>query len=239
MSLVRNSVDFILLLYDYNSMSYVRENIVKLNQMKGATLRQVFDAFDYQGDKFEQLSVGTNKQKGIIGDFLEEIITGEVKDNLCEADTDIGDIKSVNVKDDGMPYENLRLTAINFNKIQNTPYNQSGLFIKSKIILIKYILNKDDVANSTIHSVGYIDLTQSKQAQQDYFNVQQIVKQGLAHTLTSKKDQPYASVVKTYSHGSGVNMKSYKVGQEQHQAKGKAFYLFKNELETFYEEINV
>ena len=152
---------------DYNSMSYVRDNIVKLNQMKGHTLRQVFDAFDYQGDKFEQLSVGTNKQKGIIGDFLEEIITGQVKDNLCEADTDIGDIKSVNVKEDGTPYENLRLTAINFNKIQNTTYKDSGLFIKSKIILVKYKLNKDNPTESTIYSVGYIDLSNNEQVEKD------------------------------------------------------------------------
>ena len=220
-------------------MSHVRENIVKLNQMKGATLSEVCRVFEYQGDKYEQLSLGTNKQKGIIGDFLEEIITGEVKDNLCEADTDIGDIKSVNVKDDGTPYENLRLTAINFNKIQTTSYKESGLFIKSKIILVKYKLNKDNVTSSTIHSVGFIDLSKSEQVQQDYFNIQQIVKQGLAHTLTSKKDQPYASVVKTYSHGSGPNMKKYQVGHDEYEAKGKAFYLFKSQLETFYEEIYV
>lgn len=224
---------------DYNRMSYVRDNIVKLNQMKGATLSQVCRAFDYQGDKFEQLSVGTSKQKGIIGDFLEEIITGEVKDNLCEADTDIGDIKSVNVKDDGTPYENLRLTAINFNKIQNTAYKDSGLFVKSRIIVVKYKLNKDNATESTIYSVGYIDLSDNEQVQQDYFNVQQIVRQGLAHTLTSKKDQPYASIVKTYSHGTGVNLKKYQVGDTEYQAKGKAFYLFKNQLETFYEEIYV
>lgn len=216
-----------------------KANLRIINKFAGRSLADLSSHFGYTGNKFGQLNKGTSKQKGIVGDFIEELITGIPKDNLCEADSDIGDIKSVGVKSDGIPRENLRLSAINFNTIQQTAFRDSGLARKGKIILVKYI-KADDIIQSKIHSVVTIDLLDEEiieQVESDYNIVRQAVQRGQADKLTSSKNQP-GKIIKTYSHGSGDNNKKYiDSSGNMHTAKGKAFYLFKEDIQTFGKKI--
>lgn len=219
----------------------VDNNIKELNRLVGKTLSEINESFQYVGDKYNQLLAKNTKiQKGIVGDFIEEIICCKVKDNLPELDSALGDVKTISVNSSGAARENLRITAINFQKMVSTPYQDSSLAYKTKenLIVVKIEPNKVDSTQSVFRGVYKINLAENdvqKKLVDDYNNVREFVLKGKACELTSKKDQAN-TVVKTYSHGTGTNLKKYTIENREYTAKGKAFYLFKNEINTMIKE---
>jgi len=222
------------------------QHIHKLEQLINKSLVEIDADFEENAERTRLLYVSLKQQKGVIGNWFEWILTGKRGDNLAEADdTETGvEIKCCQfIYNNGtwQPKENLRLTTINYNEIQYTAFEDSCLVKKSKILIARLSYNTDQTgANVKLIDIGYINLLDERwvtQVKADYQHVREMCMMGMADKLTSKKDQS-GKIIKTYSHGNGKNVKTYTdAAGNQQQAKGKAFYLFKQQQVDLFQSI--
>ncbi len=206
----------------------------------GLTLRQYSEHFGVSSDIDRELDTPLSKRKGSVGVFVEWLLVGSRGDNLCAADDGVVEIKTVSVSSKSKKYslgnglspkENLRLTTVNFNAIQTTPYVNSGVAKKSIMLVALISSAQSDLRDRTIEGIGFIDLKNcASQVETDYEHIATACRNGKAHTLTSSASQ-VGKILKVYSHGSRKNLASYTDAEGYaHEAKSKSFYLFKQQI---------
>lgn len=226
-----------------------------LNEMRGCTFHNLHVALRTNDKHLRELNIPLTIRKGSAGIFLEQLVTGKRGNNLCEADDGKVEIKSMNLKKvkkvgtGCLPgtlsgyrlSEHLRLCNINYNKIQNTEFEHSGLKKKNKIIILFYE-KKKDLKECIFLGVGMIDLSvYNSELKQDWKKIQSICMQGKAHTLGScyqgystkqgVNTYQYGRLAKTYSSASTSTPQRYIDAQGNVcYAKGKDFRIFKRDL---------
>lgn len=210
----------------------------------GITLSEAHTLLEGTDKHLNELNMSHKVRKGSTGVFIEQLLTGIRGDNLCEADDGIIEIKAVGLtKRSRRPSkydlsngyklkEVLRLTKLNAQQIQITPFEESGLYKKS-IMLVCFIEHDKSKKLPDIIIIGFgiIDLRpHADKMKIDYDLVAEHCRNGLAHTFRSSSKQ-LCSFAKLYSNGVGKNLATYynKDG-DKCEFKNKSFYIFKEEL---------
>lgn len=212
-----------------NRISYINNHYV------GKTLEEIA-TMEPDTERDAELYIPLSQKKGAVGRWFEWFVTGEKPDNRPSPDIGGFELKCIAAKkvenDTFKPYENQRLSILNYNNIQTTSFEESCTFLKGKMIV--FIVSKTESgigADKVLLGCGTISLEDipSNEAEQDYKYFQQMCKEGRADELSSRIDQPN-KWLKAYSSGSGSNEKTYfSADGEECLAKGKAIYLFKEE----------
>lgn len=248
-----------------------RKRIELLLQTPGITFRECGKILNTNERHNNELTIPLQQRKGSVGRYIEELVTGKMGDNLSVADDGIWDIKSTKIVkrkrltkysfpekshlNSFSLKENLRITILNYDKLQSVSYDQSGLRRKSKILVIFYE-QRNPLLESIFHGIGIIDLStpeRQRLLETDYNEFRLVCQQGMAHTIgsaikhgwyTDKKTKTnkcqYGTLVKSYSSGSGENTQTYVDGSGiTCSAKGRALYLFKEELVQMVEILDV
>lgn len=206
----------------------------------GMTLQEYGQHFAVADDHSDELNIPLDVRKGSVGVFVEWLLTGVRGDNKCAADDGLVDIKTLSVTrksrknrlfNDLSPKENLRLTTVNFNGIQTVSFDNSGLMKKSIMLVVLVSSDEKELKDRKIEGIGFININDHiEQVKRDYEYVATTCREGNAHKLTSSTNQP-CQVVKVYSHSSGKGPSAYVDSRgRQCEAKGKSFYLFKEQI---------
>ena len=136
---------------------------------------------------------------------MEWFLTDIRPDNLAEADYNGIEIKCVGVKSTPtgyVPLENQRLSTINYNTIQNTTFEDSCILKKSKMLIALVSKTNSGIgADKVFYGFGTMDLNEVwSEMEDDYYRLQTLCRDGNAHIMSSKKNQPN-KWLKTYSSG--------------------------------------
>jgi DNA mismatch repair enzyme MutH len=195
-------------------------------------------------DHARELSMEYVTRKGSSGVFMEWMITGRRGDNCSTPDDGVVEVKTISVKksthrrskyDLGTGYtvkENLRLTKLNPQEIQYIPYEHSGLYHKSVMLIALIEYNRrTPLMESKFLGFAFLDLRPYHDSiKQDYEAVAQACREGKAHTFRSSHEQ-ICKTIKLYSNGQGTNTGSYYDRDGVACiAKNKSFYVFKDNL---------
>lgn len=221
-----------------------QRRVLIMEQYKGSSLRELANILGSSSTHINELNMDFAVRKGSGGVFVEQLCTGVRGNNECLADDGIVDIKGIFVPlstirhskyDLPIGYklkENLRLTFLNPQEIQTQPFEDSGLFKKSLmlIVLCEYD-NTISLSDRKFIGFAFLDLRPHLvEIRKDYETVAAACCEGQAHLFKSSKKQ-ICQFVKLYSNGQKNNTSSYtdKYGNKC-SYKGKSFYLFKDKL---------
>lgn len=185
------------------------------------------------------------QRKGSLGRTTEIILLGEVGNNTATPDLGTIELKTIHATRYEKTYkfkENLRITKINFNKIQTEEFEKSSLRTKTNILLFVYEQKyKQSIQDTKLLDVLSLDITKLyySELESDYNYVKEKCKSGTANALTSAKSQPN-KIAKTYSSGSSITCLKYKASDTgiECEAKPKGFYIFKDTLQKIVTELN-
>jgi len=183
----------------------------------------------------QELDIPFTKKKGALGVWVEWFINMERGDNNSEADIGNIEVKTVScnqLKSGKLSLkEVLRISQVGYDTIQTTSFEESGLFKKSKMLIILVSPNGKTGRDCKFLGFATIDLTPHiDQIKQDYESIQNVVRNGeLLHTGQNK--QHGRTYIQTYNSGSGTNIKIY---QDMHgntvTTKGKDMRIFKQKM---------
>lgn len=224
-------------------MNAIQQRLSILQENIGKTLSEIASLCPNE-ERDKELYIPQTKKKGGTGRWLEWFITDIKPDNKAEADSSLFEIKSITVRISRgkvTPFENQRLSIINYNTIQTTSFEDSCILKKSNMLVALVSKTSSKMGHDKVfYGLGTINLDSViEQAKKDYAYIRQMCMEGRAHELTSRKDQP-GVYLKTYSSGNGKNIKKYKtLDGVEHECKGKAIYLFKKEWMELFTPINM
>lgn len=180
-----------------------------------------------------------NAAKGNAGKLVELFILGKMGDNLKQPDLGKIELKAVSLNAKGNFKENLRLSIINYDSIQQEDFAVSAL--RSKCLMLVVLLSHHKTVDKTIKDIGFIDL--EEYSNEDYEAIRTRVKNGIE--LKSTKDGgryiiPYSSGTHSSKarKAKGLPALTYKDSSGiERPRKGMGFYLKKQVIGKLFQSI--
>lgn len=168
------------------------------HRLVGHTFREVVEA---DRDGFSSIEDVGYKNKGSLGNLLEEryFHYGSNTDSAPDFPEAGVELKTtpyrLNTRGKKVAKERLVITMINYMKVINETFDDSHLWLKSRLMLLVYYFYRKEISNRLDYRIDYVSLfTPSKEdlkiIKEDYKKIVDKIRSGLAHEL-SEADTMY------------------------------------------------